>query len=296
MCTDASISTIPELTRPGQHQTPVSTVPTLSEGDVKDSRSKSHRPQDATGSGPEQLSADQDGMSITKNEIDEGTVKAKRLQPGKRKASPQKSHDKAAPQDEDKETISSAIYYPHLEQKIHLRQVGPSTANEAAKSKDRSSQLIEREDLETTSKARDSVRESHKIELQLQSEDEAHNVSLQGDIDDSTDGSQVAGSRSDSVEGPIVSAPESETDEEEALGLTTPKSTSLLSHDTIDAVPLKFGPPRAVLKPFDHQVGGHTALYRFSRRAICKKLNNKENKFYETVERFDPDLLQFLPR
>ncbi|ORY56934.1 uncharacterized protein BCR38DRAFT_402038 [Pseudomassariella vexata] len=50
------------------------------------------------------------------------------------------------------------------------------------------------------------------------------------------------------------------------------------------------------LIPYKHQVGGHTTLWRFSKRAVCKQLNNSENKFYENIERFHRDLLQFLPR
>lgn len=50
------------------------------------------------------------------------------------------------------------------------------------------------------------------------------------------------------------------------------------------------------LKPYKHQVGGHTAIYRFSRRAVCKQLNSKENKFYETVEQHHRELLGFMPR
>ncbi|KAL1840299.1 hypothetical protein VTJ49DRAFT_588 [Mycothermus thermophilus] len=50
------------------------------------------------------------------------------------------------------------------------------------------------------------------------------------------------------------------------------------------------------LIPYKHQVGGHTTLWRFSRRAVCKQLNNRENEFYEKVERYHRDLLQFLPR
>jgi hypothetical protein len=50
------------------------------------------------------------------------------------------------------------------------------------------------------------------------------------------------------------------------------------------------------LKPYDHQVGGHSTVYRFSRRAICKQLNNRENIFYETVERWHPELVTFMPR
>lgn len=50
------------------------------------------------------------------------------------------------------------------------------------------------------------------------------------------------------------------------------------------------------LKPYNHQVGGHTTVYRFSRQAVCKQLNSKENMFYETVEKHHPELLSFMPR
>ncbi|KAL1881988.1 hypothetical protein VTK73DRAFT_3317 [Phialemonium thermophilum] len=50
------------------------------------------------------------------------------------------------------------------------------------------------------------------------------------------------------------------------------------------------------LIPYKHQVGGHTTLWRFSKRAVCKQLNNRENEFYERVEKYHRDLLAFLPR
>ena len=50
------------------------------------------------------------------------------------------------------------------------------------------------------------------------------------------------------------------------------------------------------LIPYRHQVGGHTTMWKFSKRAVCKQLNNRENQFYETVERYHPQLLTFLPR
>ncbi|TFA97556.1 hypothetical protein CCMA1212_010727 [Trichoderma ghanense] len=50
------------------------------------------------------------------------------------------------------------------------------------------------------------------------------------------------------------------------------------------------------LIPYKHQVGGHNTLWRFSRRAVCKQLTNRENEFYETIERYHRDLLPFLPR
>ncbi|EPE07638.1 inositol polyphosphate kinase [Ophiostoma piceae UAMH 11346] len=50
------------------------------------------------------------------------------------------------------------------------------------------------------------------------------------------------------------------------------------------------------LIPYKHQVGGHTTLWRFSKRAVCKQLTNRENEFYERTERWHRDLLPFLPR
>ena len=38
------------------------------------------------------------------------------------------------------------------------------------------------------------------------------------------------------------------------------------------------------LKPYSHQVGGHSALFKFSRHAVCKPLVEKENMFYQEVE------------
>ncbi|KAL8365626.1 hypothetical protein RB595_004442 [Gaeumannomyces hyphopodioides] len=60
-------------------------------------------------------------------------------------------------------------------------------------------------------------------------------------------------------------------------------------------------PPEPTLEaieliPYKHQVGGHTTLWRFSKRAVCKQLNNRENEFYERIEHDVGDLLAFLPR
>lgn len=55
--------------------------------------------------------------------------------------------------------------------------------------------------------------------------------------------------------------------------------------------------PLAVeLRPFKNKVGGHTAIFSFSKRAVCKALVNRENLFYETVELRHPELLKFMPK
>ncbi|SPO38194.1 related to KCS1 - potential transcription factor of the BZIP type [Pseudozyma flocculosa] len=57
-------------------------------------------------------------------------------------------------------------------------------------------------------------------------------------------------------------------------------------------------PPPAVvqLQPFNNQVGGHSAIFRFSKRAVCKPLVSRENQFYEAIERDHPSLLPFVPQ
>lgn len=56
-------------------------------------------------------------------------------------------------------------------------------------------------------------------------------------------------------------------------------------------------PPASIeLIPYKHQVGGHTIMWRFSDRAVCKKLNNRENEFYEKIEQNAPRLLKFMPK
>ncbi|KAF8338948.1 uncharacterized protein EI90DRAFT_2908428 [Cantharellus anzutake] len=54
--------------------------------------------------------------------------------------------------------------------------------------------------------------------------------------------------------------------------------------------------PHVPLKPFRNQVGGHSAIYKFTKRAVCKPLVSRENLFYEAVERESPELLDFIPR
>lgn len=50
------------------------------------------------------------------------------------------------------------------------------------------------------------------------------------------------------------------------------------------------------LRPFKNKVGGHTAIFRFSKKAVCKALVNRENVWYEAVERRHLNLLKFMPK
>ncbi|GAA5977057.1 hypothetical protein JCM10908_004840 [Rhodotorula pacifica] len=50
------------------------------------------------------------------------------------------------------------------------------------------------------------------------------------------------------------------------------------------------------LEPFRHQVGGHSHIFRFSKKAVCKPLTSRENQFYEALEQTSPRLLGFVPQ
>ncbi|KAF2771447.1 SAICAR synthase-like protein [Teratosphaeria nubilosa] len=97
------------------------------------------------------------------------------------------------------------------------------------------------------------------------------------------------------------SEPATEDEDEDTTPKATPKAKSYLTSPNNSPSRVKRHrapePIGAVeLKPYKHQVGGHTTMYRFSRRAVCKQLNSKENKFYETIEKYHPELLGFMPR
>ena len=89
------------------------------------------------------------------------------------------------------------------------------------------------------------------------------------------------------------------SEQEEAFQSATPTQVSTALHSPPRQRSQHPAPPpigAVELKPYMHQVGGHTTVYRFSRRAVCKQLNSKENIFYETIEKHHPELLGFMPK
>lgn len=86
--------------------------------------------------------------------------------------------------------------------------------------------------------------------------------------------------------------------EDTDIDVTPTQQTKNLPCPVHEANKVSAAPPLGAveLKPYKHQVGGHTALFRFSKKAVCKSLSNRENEFYEAVETRHPELLKFLPR
>lgn len=213
-------------------------------------------------------------------------------------------------EDSEREQISSALYFPHR----RLKLTDPSSAEgeeaeaEVAGLPQRSSHYVGTE----ANRALPVVeREApQEVEISLQSQDT--NQYLHGDIPSNSlvqqeDARSLLATSADtlSVDSETESLAESthslldyDSSATDDLG-TTPTATTHkeINRVTQAAVPQPPAPLDAVeLKPYNHQVGGHSTVYRFSRRAVCKQLNNRENEFYETVEREHPELLEFLPR
>ncbi|KAI9331956.1 hypothetical protein BDR26DRAFT_806665, partial [Obelidium mucronatum] len=53
-------------------------------------------------------------------------------------------------------------------------------------------------------------------------------------------------------------------------------------------------PPSLPLTPFNNQVGGHAHFLRFSEKALCKQLDQRERDFYERIEETHPELKKFM--
>jgi len=214
----------------------------------------------------------------------------------------------------EKEQISSALYFPH--RRVKAGDQAP------AEPKPRDGEVI---DVDKRASFHESagprgwaadkeVQTPQEVEISLQSQDT--NQCLHGDISTATpvkkDKDQpLTSSAVDTLS--AESEPESlaestqsllgyESSATDDLG-TTPTATKFKHEPKAAPAPAPAPPPQppaplgaVELKPYDHQVGGHSTVYRFSRRAVCKQLNNRENEFYETVERQHPELLDFLPR
>ena len=220
----------------------------------------------------------------------------------------------AAGEDEeesDKEHISSALYYPHqLPSPDGQEGVNNSPDGDGEGLGD-----IATTQLEPLPPAALSIDvQSEDVDIALQSYNQSRY--LHGDLQKSwvAPGSSDTNRRNDDLSTSSVSGSEYGDEDEAASSTggedsshtdesgTTPTATPIAKssflgprekkHRAATATPI-----RAVeLKPYNHQVGGHSTVFRFSRRAVCKQLSNRENEFYEVVEREHPELLRFLPR
>lgn len=118
----------------------------------------------------------------------------------------------------------------------------------------------------------------------------------------------------DDVDGVVLTPPRQPGDDQEDEDMNDEDAYGTLDElDPSSSTPL----PNVPLRPFRNQVGGHSAIYKFTKRAVCKvsfflytranlmflfvfffhkPLVSRENLFYEAVESAAPPLLGFIPR
>ena len=200
----------------------------------------------------------------------------------------------------DKEQISSALYYPHqrpsgTDEDGDVDESLQDEEEHSIESKERSAEGTELDNYEQL---------SEEVDIALQSQNRRESSYLHGDLQRS----RVLTKGSVTMKGPETatsSASESDsesfesdaTDDTETTPKATPALHTSLFHSESRNPHTQAAPLGAVeLKPYNHQVGGHTTVFRFSKQAVCKQLSNRENEFYEVIERRHPELLRFLPR
>ncbi|KAF2239029.1 SAICAR synthase-like protein [Viridothelium virens] len=206
----------------------------------------------------------------------------------------------------EKEHISSALYFPHrtpgLPESTSVQEPSQKDGTDSARDgTDASAQRFPHGWQQTRRSSK-----LDEVEISLQSQHERHH--LHGEL-------QPPLPRADTLAKRIISPPEgavtvSESDYESVDESVVSQGDESSNFDDQENTP-KASPEQRTgrdrdhdnvplgaveLKPFSHQVGGHSTVYRFSRRAVCKQLNNRENVFYETIERQHPELLDFLPK
>ena len=212
-------------------------------------------------------------------------------------------------EEEESEHISSALYYPH--QAPSPDALEDISIDDARKCKD--SQLQREPNLPDPALpmiSEDGKAEDVDIALQVHNKNRYLRGDLQkarsssGELDNDGHSETGFSSASDSEYESLDEAKsstlfkDSDVDDAEATPRASPKTRqSYLLSRSRKAHRGPKAPLGAVeLKPYNHQVGGHTTVFRFSKRAVCKQLTNRENEFYEVIERKHPDLLKFLPR
>ncbi|KAL2044232.1 hypothetical protein N7G274_002937 [Stereocaulon virgatum] len=259
---------------------------------------RSTQPKGATSSSDEAESGSGENAASWRDQGDIGT------------GSSIKASQEAENEDEETEHISSALYYPHEAPSPDALE--DISINDARKAKD--SQLEANPPLPEPAMSIVDGDEapSEDVDIALQ----VHNKSnyLHGDLQKARLSAELESKPL--LESEISSASESDYESLEETPRPTMYEDSSLTDDAEATpraspnsrnsyLPCRSRKPRrspraplgaVELKPYNHQVGGHTTVFRFSKRAVCKQLSNRENEFYEVVERKHPELLKFLPR
>ncbi len=213
-------------------------------------------------------------------------------------------------EEEESEHISSALYYPHQAPSPDaLEDISIDDARKCKESLSETEPSLPDPALPVVSE--DEKPEDVDIAIQVHNKNRYLHGDLQkartSHVEPDTDAHSETGFSSasdseyeflDDTKGSTLPDDASLTDDAEATPRASPKTRQ--SYMLSRSRKAHHGPKAPLgaveLKPYNHQVGGHTTVFRFSKRAVCKQLTNRENEFYEVIERRHPDLLKFLPR
>lgn len=229
-------------------------------------------------------------------------------QTGRSKSEGARAHGKDSAQAEeqdgdeeesDKEQISSALYYPHEAPSPDALQ--DVSIEHARKRKDEEREHDEVLPAAAISTDEEEEGSQNEVDISLQSRNRSRH--LHGDLQKAR---PSAGEQDlHKVFESSASASESEAESQGYSSYTddatsTPKASPESKLPSLQSKGRKKRPAAPLgaveLKPYNHQVGGHTTVFRFSKRAVCKQLTSRENRFYELVEKFHPELMKFLPK
>ncbi|KIX08606.1 uncharacterized protein Z518_03262 [Rhinocladiella mackenziei CBS 650.93] len=210
--------------------------------------------------------------------------------------------------EDEEEHISAAVYYPHpgpspeeIERFTSPGEVAPDVGNLRPP-------VISPESLEMPeNKALEPPRSTEHIDISVVSRNEKkifHGNYHPHDEATADLGTPALSPVEETPSTAVVSTSESEMESPDEFGQqshaedisTTPTQLSSTLAKRPSEVHVPNTKAKVVLEPYKHQVGGHSTIFRFSRRAVCKQLNNRENEFYERIEHRHPDMLKFLPR
>ena len=227
---------------------------------------------------------------------------------GRSKSEGGRAHEKESAQAEeqdgdeegsDKEQISSALYYPHeVPSPDALQDVSIEHARKRKDAEHHQDEVLPAAAISTDEEDEGSPNE---VDISLQSRNRSRH--LHGDLQKArpSAGEQDRHSLFESS----ASASESDAESQGYSSCTddaasTPKASPESKVPSLQSKGRKKRPAAPLgaveLKPYNHQVGGHTTVFRFSKRAVCKQLTSRENRFYELVEKFHPELMKFLPK
>lgn len=246
----------------------------------------------------------------TAGDLDVDAVKSSTVDKLTEQRRPETIAEVEGEEDSDKEEILSALYYPHqapspdtLEHITDMRSPsvikntqkdGRDSMNQEAATTEEDDSLSEEVDIALQSQNKQRYLHGDLPKTSASSDDTlAFDSASESDYESLDEGwRSTSGDERPSVDG------DGDGDDDGTTPKASPGTIPTFLRSRSRRRRGRLAAPFGVveLKPYSHQVGGHSTVYKFSKRAVCKPLSNRENEFYEVIEHDHPELLKFLPK